>query len=171
MRRLALAILLAACSGGGGVQAPPLGPTTQACNDLFCLDYPADWVVDIGADYLALEHPGSGGRAVATVGNVDMQGLQFGAGGQWPAPVDEVSESFWELLGQDQDVALDGLDILEDGSVRTNGNFEDRRMWHRLIPVDGPRAVGVEVRAPNRSWDSHALAILDGVSLVTTGAP
>ncbi len=39
-------------------------------------------------------------------------------------------------------------------------------MWHRLAPVGGERGIGVEVRAPNSSWEPHADVFLDGLEVV-----
>ncbi len=91
-----------------------------------------------------------------------MEGLITATGGTWPRTTDDVVRALWELL-DDGNAELGSLRLLSDGSVRSFGTFGGGRMWHRLAPVGGERAVGVEVRAPNSSWESHADVFLDGL--------
>ena len=163
--RLAAAILvLAACSSGA--DAPVTGASSTICGANFCLAYPGDWaVVEAGDDYAVFSHPAAPDAVVASVGQVDMRGLAAATDRTWPQPAAVAVEAFWELLGSDQ-ASRDGVRRRADGSVSSEGAFRDGRLWHRLVPLDENEAVGVEVRAPNRSWRQHAAAFLDGLRTV-----
>ena len=56
--------------------------------------------------------------------------------------------------------------MLPDGSVESFGAFAGGRMWARLIPLDSTSAIGVELRGPNSSWETHAAVLLDSVTPV-----
>jgi len=38
-------------------------------------------------------------------------------------------------------------------------------MWHLLYPLEGSSAIGIEMRAPNDSWETHADAVFESVSV------
>ncbi len=164
---LVLVLVAAACSATeAGPAAPAPGASETACTAQACAAYPGDWDVEVGEDFISFTHPSDPARVLGTVGNVDMQGIVAAAGGTWPATGEEVVEAFFDLLDEAQSAGLDEVTARPDGSVAGSGRLEDLRIWYRLIPLTGTSAIGVEVRAPNESWRSHADIILDGVSAV-----
>ncbi len=160
----ALALALTAC--GGGAAAPAVGELATACGVNFCVGYPGGWeVVEAGEDFLSLRHPAAPQEAVATVGQVNMEGVLRASGNEWPRPTDAVVESFWDLIdGGGAELAT--LDPRRDGSVGSFGSFSGGRLWYLLAPIEGRRAIGVEVRGPNSSWSTHAEAIMDSLLIV-----
>ena len=162
-----LVLAAAACSATDpGPEAPAPDPAETVCSQEACALVPGDWTVEIADDFISFSHPVDASRILGTVGGVDMQGVIAAAGGTWPAEPEAVVEAFFELLDETQSAGLDDVDTRSDGSVVGSGNLEDLRIWYRLIPVDGTSAIGVEVRAPNSSWQAHADVILDGVSVL-----
>ena len=155
---IGLLVFVVACGAETGWAAPEIGDLRTACNDVACVDYPEGWQVEIGETFISLRYPSS--AAMATVGNVDMQGVTVANGGIWPAATESVVRDFWDLLGGGEDAELKGLETLDDGSIRSEGKLGIQNLWHRLIPVSGPTAVGVEVRGPDSSWEAHADVIL-----------
>ena len=161
------ALLVTSCSSvDSGPEAPDVAAIDRACAPQFCIDYPSDWRVEVGDTFITFEHPLDPQRILGSVGFVDARGLVEGAGEVWPASVEDAVRAFWTLLGDNQDASFDSLTIGDDGSVRSFGNLENLRLWHRLIQVSGPSAVGIEVRAPNASWGAHAQVLRDGLILV-----
>ncbi|MDJ0960415.1 MAG: hypothetical protein QNJ88_07135 [Acidimicrobiia bacterium] len=158
------ALVLSAC--GAGAEAPPLAGSEQVCTETFCAQYPAGWnLVDRGDTFISLSHPDDPETLLATVGPVNMEGLVVANGGTWPQTVSGVVEAFWRAAdGGEAELATST--ILPDGSVESFGVFRSGRMWARLIPLTTTDAIGVEMRAPNRSWESHAEAFLDSVVVV-----
>ncbi len=136
------------------------------CTETFCAQYPAGWnLVDRGDTFISLSHPDDPETLLATVGPVNMEGLVVANGGTWPQTVSGVVEAFWRAAdGGEAELATST--ILPDGSVESFGVFRSGRMWARLIPLTTTDAIGVEMRAPNRSWESHAEAFLDSVVVV-----
>ncbi len=150
-----LLLVLAACSSGP--EAPFVDGVDMVCIEPLCITYPAGWdVVEKGAGFIAFAHPDALEQALATVGPLNMQAVVEGAGGSWPAPTEEVVRSFWRLL-EEADVATFGrMERLTGGAFRSEGTYEDGRLWHLLIPGTRNGGVGVEIRGPNASWQSHA---------------
>jgi hypothetical protein len=148
--------LLVAVACSTGPTAPAVTDTDIACIEELCLLYPVGWEVETGDAYIAFSHPAAPGRALATAAPVNMEALVENAGGSWPAPTEDVVAAFWQLL-EEADVATFGhMERLTGGSFRSEGSYEDGRLWHLLIPGEGSRAVAVEVRGPNASWEDHA---------------
>ena len=161
------ALLVTSCSlADSGPEAPDVIATDRACATQFCIDYPTDWRVEVGDTFVTFEHPLDPQHILGSVGLVDMRGLVEGTGEPWPASVESAVRAFWTLLGDNQDASLDRITIGDDGSVRSVSNLENLRLWHRLIRVSGPSAVGIEVRAPNASWGGHVQVLRDGLTLV-----
>lgn len=155
---LVVALLVTGC--GSGPSAPPITSVRTECASDFCVDFPSDWtVVELGADFLTLSHPAAPDVIQATVGQVNMEGIVGADGMAWPQPIDVVVRSFWNLI-DDGDAELATLSPQEDGSLESFGTFRGGRLWHRLSPVSGVHAVGVEVRAPNSTWAEHAETIM-----------
>lgn len=161
---VALAVAVTSC-GGSGVEAPPLGETRTACIDDFCADYPDGWVVaELGGRFISFTHPASP-DVIATVGRVNLEGIVVNAGGTWPVPPREVVDRLWSLL--DGGEAELGDVRLEAGGVYDSWGFiSSGRMWHRLVPVSASRGYGIEVRAPNETWEPHADVFRRGVEVL-----
>lgn len=165
MRRLLMAVLLstAACgSDTAGPEPPEPGPVQTVCLEEVCVDYPSDWVIEIGEDFITLQHPDG---AQASVGRIDMQAVVANAGSPWPATASETMEAFWELLDELGDADLDDLNEDQSGAVDSVGDLDGRRLWHRLLPIDPPRAWGAEMRAPDGRWEGHAAIITRSLRL------
>ncbi len=160
MSRFTLVVLLLATACSSGPSAPEVGELETVCNDQFCVDVPTGWEGEIGETYLAFHHAFDPDHTFLTVGEVDMQAIVEAAGGSWPVSAEEAMLSFWDLLS-DSDVAeFERSTRLEGGSWRSWGVHADGEMWYLLHPVEGSRGIGVEMRAPNDSWESHADAVL-----------
>ncbi len=159
-----LLLVLAACSSGP--EAPLVDGVDMVCIEPLCITYPAGWdVVEEGAGFIAFAHPDALEQALATVGPVNMQAVVESSGRSWPAPTEEVVRSFWRLL-EEADIATFGrMERLTGGAFRSEGTYEDGRLWHLLIPGTRNRGVGVEVRGPNASWQSHADVFFSNVQI------
>jgi hypothetical protein len=165
VRRLAVLLLLAAaCSSG--VAAPAPGEPATVCTDEFCVSYPDDWDAEPAETFVTFFHPLDPLTLVASASRVDMEGVMDAGGEPWPAPPDRVVRTFWRLLEEGGPAGLDAVETRDDGSVVSEGGFESGRLWTRMIPVDGPDAIGIEVRAPNKTWAAHAEVFLDGLAVL-----
>jgi hypothetical protein len=172
MRRLSAAVLVlsllsVACTSGPAVSA--IGETSLACTDRFCVTHPTSWeIVDQGAEHVSFANVDDPDGLIATAGVVNMQGLVEANGGTWPQSPRGVVEVMWSALDNGE-ADLGEIRSLEDGSVRSFGVFQGGRLWHRLVPVDATRAVGVDVRAPSRAWETHADVFLEGLQVLPAG--
>lgn len=152
-------LLAGACSAGP--EAPPVAGTELVCTETFCISSPSDWMVeDTGEDYVVFHHPLDPDTIRATASGVNMEGLVTANGGTWPQGVSGVVDVFWASLDGGK-ASLAEQRALEDGSVESVGAFQDGRLWFRLIGLDSVDGLGVEVRGPNSSWESHAKVFLD----------
>lgn len=159
-----LAIALAGCSAG--IKAPPVAGVESACTATFCVEYPSGWAIDDEGDsFLVLSHPDDPEATAASVSQVNMEGVMAANGGRWPASPADVVEVFWASIDSG-DADLGTIDFRSDGSIESFGAFEGGRLWFLLTPTDSTRAVGVEVRGPNSSWESHARVFLDGLMVL-----
>jgi hypothetical protein len=153
------ALLAGACSTGP--EAPPVAATDLFCTETFCISSPSDWVIeDEGETYVVFHHPSDPEKIRASASGVNMEGLVTANGGTWPQAVSGVVDAFWAAL-DGGNATLAETRALEDGSVESVGAFESGRLWFRLIGLDSVNALGVEVRGPNSSWESHAVVFLD----------
>lgn len=166
-RRLATLIVftmvLVACSGATGTRAPEVGALDTACAEIFCLSYPRGWLAEAGGTFVTLRWPDDD-AVLGSAGTVDLDALVAAGGGTTTATPERAVEAFWQLLGEGQAASMESLAVRPDGSVWSQGTLEGGRLWHALIPLGGNEAIGVEVRAPNTSWESHADAIRSGVT-------
>ena len=151
---IALGVVLAACGGAGPV-APAPGSPDVACTETFCVTYPSDWSALVGDGFVSFTHPTDPDRVLGTASETNMEGVVRNAGGTWPASVEVAAASFWALLEEAGVAELATVERLAGGSVASFGAYQDGRLWTLLIPVDSTVAVGIEVRAPNRTWQSH----------------
>ncbi len=161
---LMLLVFLVGCAGGP--DAPEAVAGELVCNADYCMTMPAGWTVaERGDDYVSFVHPDSP-DALATVGPVNMEALVTAAGLTWPTQPETVVRAFWQLLDEGGEASFDSLTFVGDGSVRSTGSYGSGRLWDRLIPLNGATAVGMEVRGPNRTWQSHADVFLDSLVVV-----
>lgn len=165
-RLLALVALLAAsCSGGAA--APEVGESLQACNTDFCVDYPQGWIVlETGDRFISFEHDAADG-ILATVGRVNLEGIAVNAGGAWPVAARDVVDLLWDLLDGGE-AELGGVELVQGGSLDSWGFISEGRLWHRLIPITASRGFGIEVRAPNASWEAHADVFRSGLVILNS---
>lgn len=159
---VAITLALGATACGGGAVAPPIDATDQVCVDDFCVDYPNGWTVaETGELHISFSHPESE-EVLATVGRVNLESIAVNAGAAWPVAPRDVVDLLWSILdGGDAELANV---MLEAGGVLDSWGFiSTGRMWHRLVPVTPSKGIGVEVRAPNQSWEAHADVFRSGL--------
>lgn len=156
MRKLlvGLALTLTACSQG--VTAPDIEGTETVCSDTFCVDVPDGWVAEVGDTYLAFNNVADPDNTFLTVGIIDQEAIVTGAGRTWPVSTDDVVLAFWSLLESSDVGSFERSQRMVGGAVRSWGDHETGRMWHVVYPTGGSTGIGVELRAPNDSWESHA---------------
>lgn len=158
---VALALGVAACASG--VSAPAVGSPETMCTASFCVDVPAGWSGEIGESYVSMHHELDPEHTFLTVGEINMEAIVTSAGGAWPVGTDEVVRSFWVLLEDAGVGSFERSERMVGGAVQSWGDHQTGRMWHLVFPVEGSRAIGVELRAPNESWETHADAVFASV--------
>ncbi len=163
MRRVIVIGLLfvSACSAGPG--APGVRETETVCNELFCVDVPQGWEAEIGETYLSFNHELDPDHTFLTVGKVDMEAIVEGAGGTWPVSPEDTTRAFWSLLEEADAGTFERSVRRVRGAIKSWGTHVDGEMWHLLYPIEGSRAVGIEMRAPNDSWETHADTVFDSL--------
>jgi hypothetical protein len=159
------ALLVTACSQG--VAAPDVGNTATVCSDIFCVDVPDGWAAEVGDTYLAFNHAADPENTFLTVGIIDQGAIVTGAGGSWPASTDDVVQAFWSLLESSDVGSFERSQRMVGGAVRSWGDHETGRMWHVVYPTGGSTAIGVELRAPNDSWESHADVVFTSITPIS----
>lgn len=160
-----LALVAASCSGGA--TAPVVGEARQACNQDFCVDYPEGWtVLETGDRFISFEHEAEDG-VLATVGRMNLEGITVNAGGVWPLAARDVVDLLWDLLdGGEAELAR--VELVAGGALDSWGFIGGGRLWHRLIPVTASQGFGIEVRAPNASWEPHADVFRSGLVVLNS---
>jgi hypothetical protein len=156
-----VAVLLASCSSGPA--APATEPTSEVCTDAFCLDVPAGWGDEIGDTYIAFHHELLPDGTFLTANTVDMEAIVTAAGGTWPVPTEEVVDAFWTLLSDVGEGKMHRKERLVGGAWRSSGTHSTGDMWYLLVPLGGSRAIGVELRGPNDTWETHADVVFPSV--------
>jgi hypothetical protein len=157
MRRLAASlVLLAAACGPAGPEAPSPGAPALICDADVCLAYPGDWAAEPGVGYIGFSHPSAPDDVTASTALVNMEAIAAAAGVAWPVPAEDVVRAFWQLIEDADAGELGAIERRQGGSIESFGTSEGLRLWHLLVPVDTTRAIAVEVRAPNATWESHA---------------
>ena len=158
-----VALVFAACSSGPS--APVISSLDTVCNEEFCVDVPNGWDAETGDTYLSFHHTLDPTHTFLTVGVADMEAMVEAAGGTWPVPVEEATRSFWALL-EEVDVAEFKRSTRQiGGAIKSWGTHVDGDMWYLLRPVAGSRGVGIEMRAPNSSWEAHADAVFSSLAV------
>jgi hypothetical protein len=154
-------LFVAACSSGP--DAPAITSLETVCNEQFCVDVPNGWAAEIGETYLAFHHSLDSNNTFLTVGVADMEAMVEATGGTWPVSTEDASRSFWALL-EEVDAARYTRSARQiGGAIKSWGTHVDGEMWYLLHPVDGSLGVGIEMRAPNRSWETHADAVFNSL--------
>lgn len=169
MKRLALVAILAVGTVGGcssGPAAPDPEPTRSVCTDTYCIDVPPGWSGEVGDTFIAFNHEALPEGTFLTSNTVDMEAIVSAAGGTWPVPTNEVVEAFWSLLEDVDEGGLVRTERMVGGAWRSWGTHSTGTMWYFLMPLDGSRAIGVELRGPNDSWESHADVVFASVENV-----
>jgi predicted phosphoribosyltransferase len=157
-------LFVAACSSGP--EAPAISSLETVCNDAFCVDVPDGWEAEVGDTYLSFHHSLDPIHTFLTVGVADMEAIVVASGGTWPVSTEEATRSFWSLL-EDVDVAsFKRSQRLVGGAYKSWGTHTDGDMWYLLYPVQGSRGIGIEMRAPNGSWETHADAVFNSLVVI-----
>jgi hypothetical protein len=151
---IGFALVLTACSQG--VSAPEVGTVETVCSDVFCIDVPQGWVAEVGDSYIAFNHEADPDNTFLTAGIIDQEAIVTETGGTWPVQTEDVVRAFWLLLETSNVGSFDRSQRMVGGAVRSWGDHESGRMWHVIYPTGGSSAIGVEMRASNDSWESHA---------------
>lgn len=158
-----MVLFATACSSGPA--APAVAATETTCNDLFCVDVPQGWVAEIGGTYLSFNHELDPSHTLLTVGIADMEAIVDAAGGTWPVSPEQTTRAFWSLLEEADAGRFERSTRLVGGAIKSWGTDADGEMWYLLYPVDGSRAIGIEMRAPNDSWESHADIVFNSLRI------
>lgn len=159
-----VAVVSAACSSGPA--APAIGQSQTVCNESFCIDVPPGWVLDVGAGYVAANHELDSAHTFLTAGVINLEAIVVNAGGVWPAPTDEVARAFWALLEDAGVGSLERSQRVVGGAERSWGSHEDGTMWHLVHPTGGNSGIGIEMRAPNDSWETHADFVFGSIEVL-----
>lgn len=166
VRRLVTVLILVVAACSPGPEAPAVVASEVVCAQEFCIAHPDGWEVEVGETYISFRHPAAPESAFATIGFTNPEAVVTAAGETWPANDETVARSFWALLEETEVASLDRLERLPGGNIRSHGSHEDGRMWALLVPTDDGRAVGIEVRGPNKGWEAHADVFFSTVELV-----
>jgi hypothetical protein len=165
MKRVVVLLIavLAMASCSSGPSAPPIGDVEQACNAQFCIDVPSGWIVEVGDGYISAHHELAPDDTFLTAGVINFQAIVENAGGTWPVPTDEVARAFWTLLEQAGVGSFERTQRVVGGAQRTWGKHDGGPMWHLTYPTGSGKGIGVEMRAPNDTWESHADVVFASV--------
>lgn len=150
----ALAVGLCACSSGPS--SPPITSSETICTETFCLDIPDGWSYEVGERYVTAHHDLAPTETFLTAGVISREAIVVSAGGVWPVSTAQVVRSFWTLLEDAGVGKFIRSERVVGGAERSWGKHEDGLMWHLLVPTSGSGAVGVELGAPNESWETQA---------------
>ncbi|KAA3635187.1 MAG: hypothetical protein DWP92_11430 [Armatimonadetes bacterium] len=157
-----LAVIATSCASGP--DAPPIAGATTVCADTFCIDVPDGWTYEVGEGYVSAHHDLAPSDTFLTAGVINFEAIVVNAGGVWPASTPEVARSFWKLLEDAGVGTFARSQRVVGGAERSWGRHEDGAMWHLVVPTGGSSGIGVEMRAPNDSWEAHADFVFDSVT-------
>jgi hypothetical protein len=133
------------------------------CTAAFCLDVPAGWDGEVAETFISFNHDILPDGTFLTANVVDLEAIVTAAGGTWPVPPDETVAAFWALLEDADEGELRRTERMVGGAVRSWGTHSTGEMWYLLVPVEGSVGIGVEMRAPNDSWEAHADVVFSSV--------
>jgi len=159
-----LSLIAAACSSGPAAPTPE--PTDRVCNADFCIEVPVGWTVEVGDGFMAGHHDVAPTETFLTVGLINLEAIVQGAGGSWPASTDEVARAFWTLLEDAGVGSFTRSQRMVGGAERSWGTHETGTMWHLVYPTAPSAGIGVELRAPNDTWETHADAVFASLETV-----
>jgi hypothetical protein len=166
MRGIIVVGLLVAAACSSGPAAPAVSVLETVCSERFCVDVPEAWDAEIGETYLSFHHSLDPNHTFLTAGVADMEAMVVASGGTWPVSVEEAARSFWSLL-EEADVAdFKRSQRLVGGAIKSWGTHSDGDMWYLLYPVEGSMGIGIEMRAPNPSWETHADAVFNSLVVI-----
>ncbi len=94
-----------------------------------------------------------------------MEAIVEGTGGTWPVSPEDTTRAFWSLLEEADAGTFERSVRRVGGAIKSWGTHTDGEMWHLLYPIEGSRAVGIEMRAPNDSWETHADIVFDSLRI------
>ncbi len=157
-----MVLFVAACSSG--VSAPEIGATELVCNELFCVDVPRGWQAEIGETYLSFHHDLDPTNTFLTVGVSNMRAIVEATGQTWPVSAEDTTRAFWSLLEEGDAGTFARSTRRVGGSIKSWGTHSDGVMWFLLTPTEGSSAIGIEMRAPNASWEAHADRVFDSLT-------
>ncbi len=163
MRRVLVGFVLFLTACSQSLPAPAIGQTETVCTDAFCIDVPEGWIADIGETYVSFSHVSDPDNTFLTAGLIDQEAIVTAAGGSWPASTQDVVMAFWSLLESAGVGSFERSQRMIGGAVRSWGDHETGRMWHVVYPLGGSAAIGVELRAPNDSWEAQADVIFSSI--------
>ncbi len=158
-----LAVVVSACSSGP--DAPPIAGSETVCAETFCIDVPDGWSYEVGEGYVSAHHDVAPSNTFLTAGVINLEAIVTNAGGSWPAPTSEVTRSFWTLIENAGVGTFSRSQRVVGGAERSWGKHQDGAMWHLLVPTGGSSGIGVEMRAPNDSWEAQADFVFDSVEI------
>ncbi len=165
MRKVIVVALLFVTACSSGPAAPVVGATETVCNDQFCVDVPQGWESEIGDTYISFRHELDPTHTFLTVGVVNMEATVRAAGGTWPVGPEEATRAFWSLLEEADVGKFERSTRRVGGAIKSWGTHVDGEMWYLLYPIEGSRAIGIEMRAPNDSWERHADTVFDSLTI------
>jgi len=127
------------------------------------MEVPAGWNVTDGGDYVSGVHSLDDEHTFLTAAIIDSEAIVESSGGTWPATTAEVTRAFWALLEQAEVGTFERSARMVGGAERSWGTHEDGPMWHLVVPTGATSGIGVEIRAPNDSWETHVDEIFASV--------
>lgn len=165
MRRFIVVLVVFAAACSQGVPAPSVDAVETVCTDAFCIDVPSGWqVTERGPTYVSMSHASDPADTFLTAGLIDMEAIVTASGGSWPVPTQDVVVAFWSLIEDAGVGSYTRSERMIGGGVRSWGDHETGVMWHLVYPLSGSAAIGVELRAPNDSWEPHADVVFASVT-------
>lgn len=159
---LGLALLVSACSSGP--DAPVVAGGEEVCAETFCVSVPDGWSYEVGETYISATHEDAPDTTFLTAGVINMEAIVENSGGTWPAPTADVTRAFWALLEDAGAGKFVRSARVVGGAERSWGTHVDGQMWHLVYPTGPTSAIGIELRAPNDTWESHADFVFESVN-------
>lgn len=160
---MVIAFAVTACSSGP--DAPTAGPGEEVCAATFCVIVPEGWSYEVQDTYISASHELAPTTSFLTAGLINMEAIVQAAGGSWPVGTPEVTRAFWTLLEEAGAGRFERSARMLGGAERSWGTHADGQMWHLVFPTGPSSAIGVELRAPNDSWETHADLVFESVTL------
>lgn len=159
-----LVVVVSACSSGP--DAPPIAGSETVCTETFCIDVPDGWTYEVGTEYVSAHHDLAASKTFLTAGVINLEAIVVNAGGSWPVSTPEVTRAFWKLLEDAGVGTFSRSQRVVGGAERSWGKHQDGVMWHLIVPTGGSSGIGVEMRAPNDSWETQADFVFDSVKVL-----